>query len=120
MAGKNSFKKGQFEERILNEANLLLRTSFNNPRLQFVSITKVELSFDFAYADLYWDTFDASNRGAVKKAIESVAGKMRSELAKKLSVRFVPDIRFTYDSQFEAEKEIDDLLSKEAELGKKF
>jgi len=110
MAKKNNFKKAKFEERLLNEINSLLRTGISDSRLQRVSITKVEMSPDYGYAVISWDTFDASTRGDAKKAIEAAAGRIRSELAKVLDVRHVPSISFVYDNQFEEEKKIMDLL----------
>ena len=110
MAKKNNFKKAKFEERLLNEINSLLRTGISDSRLQRVSITKVEMSPDYGYAVISWDTFDSHTRGDAKKAIEAAAGRIRSELAKVLDVRHVPSISFVYDNQFEEEKKIMDLL----------
>ncbi len=118
MAGKTGFKKTQYENRILSELNSLLRTSFNNPRLQFVTITKVELTPDMSIATVYWDSFDASTRGDSKKAILSISGKLRAMLAKSLKVRSIPELRFEYDAQFDAEREVEEILAGEAKLGK--
>ncbi|MCK5882200.1 MAG: 30S ribosome-binding factor RbfA [Bacteriovoracaceae bacterium] len=118
MAGKNNLKKIQFEGRILTELNSILRTKLNNPRLQFVSITKVSLTHDMSLAIVYWDSFDSSTRGDTKKAISTIGGKLRSILAQSLKVRTVPELRFEYDSQYEAEKEVEEILANEAKLGK--
>ena len=115
MAKKNNFKKAKFEERLLNEINSLLRTGISDSRLQRVSITKVEMSPDYGYAVVYWDTFDAHTRGDAKAAIEAATGRIRSELAKVLDVRHVPSISFIYDNQFEEEKKIMDLMNKNSE-----
>lgn len=109
----NNFKKEKYEERLLNEINGLLRSGTNDARLARVSITKVELSPDYGYATVSWDTYDSGTRGDAKKALESAAGRIRSELAKVLEVRHVPAITFIYDNQFEEEKKIMDLLKKE-------
>lgn len=111
----NNFKKEKYEERLLNEINGLLRSGTNDARLQRVSITKVELSPDYGYATVSWDTYDSGTRGDAKKALESATGRIRSELAKVLEVRHVPAITFIYDNQFEEEKKIMDLLKKEQE-----
>lgn len=114
MAKKNNFKKTKFEERLLHEINSLLRTGISDSRLQRVSITKVEMSPDYGYATVFWDTFDSHTRGDAKAAIEAAAGRIRSELAKVLEVRHVPSISFIYDNQFEEEKKIMDLLKSSA------
>ena len=105
MAKKDNFKKIKYEERLLNEINGLLRAGTNDGRLARVSITKVELSPDYGYATVSWDTFDSGTRGDAKAAIEAATGRIRSELAKVLEVRHV------YDNQFEEEKKIMDLIT---------
>ena len=113
MAKKDNFKKIKYEERLLNEINGLLRAGTNDVRLARVSITKVELSPDYGYATVSWDTFDSGTRGDAKTAIEASTGRIRSELAKVLEVRHVPSLTFVYDNQFEEEKKIMDLINAE-------
>jgi len=112
MAGRtgNKFAKQKYEERILNELNSALRREFSDSRLQHVSLTRVELTQDYSQAKIYWDTFDASTRGDAKSAIDSVKSRMRTLLASKMEVRHTPELNFYYDSQFEDERKIDDLL----------
>lgn len=110
---KTPFKREKFEERLMNQVNALLRCGMNDSRLTFVSITKVEMSPDYSYATLYWDTYDSQHRGDIKNAIEHAKGHIRSELAKELEVRHVPQLTFVYDNQFEEEKRITDILENE-------
>ena len=112
---KRPFKKEKYEEQLLNEINLFLRRELKDSRLSFVSITKVELNKDYSQAKVYWDTFDGQKRGDIKKAIDGVAGKVRSLLAKVLKVRQVPNITFEYDSQYEAELKISKILQEEGQ-----
>jgi ribosome-binding factor A len=115
---KKSFKKDKYQDRLLSEVNLALRTKFSDSRLQFVSFTKVDLSPDYSLATLYWDTFDASKRGDASEAVKAITGRLRSILADVLTVRAVPQIEVKYDSQYEAERAIDELLEKEAKEGR--
>ena len=112
-AKPNQFKKEKYEERLLNEINGLLRSHTKDDRLRKVSITKVELSPDYGYATVSWDTYDSGTRGDAKTAIEASKGFLRSELAKVLDVRHVPSLSFIYDNQFEEEKKIMDLINSE-------
>ncbi|CBW26679.1 ribosome-binding factor A [Halobacteriovorax marinus SJ] len=116
--GASSGKKNILSEKILNAANAFIRTSVSDPSLTFVSITRVELSDDLSNSKLYWDTFDASRRGDSKKAILAITGKLRTHLSKLLKMRHVPTITFVYDSQYDEEKKIEDLLDDEAKKGK--
>ena len=111
MARKSgSQSKPMFEERIKNEINSLLRTELKDPRLVMMSVTRVELNQDYSVATVYWDTFDSSKRGDVKVAIEGTGGRLRSLLAKNLKVRHTPELTFVYDSQYEDELKIEQLL----------
>jgi len=115
---KASFKKSKFEQSIQNEINAIFRFELNDKRLTFVSITKVELSADFSLANVYWDSFDDSSRGDCKSAIDSVNKKVRSLLAAKLNVRHTPQLEFLYDSSFEDESYITNILEDEKREGR--
>ncbi len=119
MSGK-AYKKEKYGERILNELNAILRREISDSRLKFASITKVELNCDCSTAKVYWDTFDANKRGEIKKAMQSAEGRMRSLLCKALQVRTVPVIELIYDSQFEEEQKISEILNDEEKIGKSF
>lgn len=106
-----NFKKEKYEERLLNEINSLIRRGLSDARLSKVSVTKVELSPDYGYATVSWDTYDSATRGDAKTAIEAATGRIRSELAKTLEVRHVPSLTFVYDNQYEEEKKIMDILN---------
>lgn len=108
---QKGFKKDKLSERILNEINQLLRSELKDPRLTFVSVTRVELADDYSWANIFWDTFDSSKRGDAHRAMEKCGGTVRSRLAKILKIRRTPELRFFYDSQFEDEKHISDLLA---------
>lgn len=113
-------RKEHFENQIKDALNSLLRQGMNNTALSFVSITRVDLNQDFSIAEVYWDTFDISKRGTIKEAMDGAAGKMRSHLAKVLKVRHTPILDIKYDSSFEDEAKIDDLLNSEKKNGKTF
>lgn len=99
----------------MNAINMAFRKDLADPRLTMVSVTRVELTQDYSQAKVYWDTYDAAKRGDIKKAIEGISSKLRSILAKELNVRHTPELFLYYDSQFESEKAITDLLNSENE-----
>lgn len=115
MARKQGHNKSNFEEKIKNEINIALRRKISDPRLTMVSVTRVVLTPDYSQAKVYWDTYDASKRGDAKKAFEGMATKLRSILAKELDVRHTPYLEIFYDSQFDDERKIEDLLDKSSD-----
>ncbi|MEE2671429.1 MAG: 30S ribosome-binding factor RbfA [Bdellovibrionota bacterium] len=115
MARKKNFNKTIFEDKIKDQLNMSLRRDIADPRLVMASITRVELTADYSQAKVYWDTFDANKRGDIKKAMEGVAPALRSILAKELNVRHTPELQFFYDSQFEDERKIEEILASDSE-----
>jgi len=109
---QNSNTRALFEEKIKNEVNILIRRDLGDARLVMMTITRVELTQDYSFATCYWDTYDVTKRGDIKKAIDKTAGKVRHILSQVLNVRHTPHVKFVYDSQFEDEKKIGDLLAK--------
>ena len=112
MARATTDKKSRYEEALRDEGNILLRREFKDPRLSFVSFTKVELNDDYSTSKFYWDTYDAGHRGDIKSALNGVVGKFRVLLAHKVELRHTPQIEFIYDAQFEEQKKIEALLAK--------
>lgn len=106
----NKFSKLKYEERVRDVINLALRREFADPRLMNVSITHVELTPDYSHAKVYWDTFNTATRGDAKDAIESTASRMRSLLAAKMEVKHTPQLHYIYNSQYEDESKITQLL----------
>ena len=115
---KKSYKKEKIEERLLHDMNTLLRSHLRDTRLKFVTITKVEITADYSYAKLYWDTYDVNSRGDAKKAISNISSKVRAMLSKSLKIRHTPEIQFIYDSQFEEEQNVVKILEEEKIKGK--
>lgn len=120
MKKEKVIKKTKFEEKILNELNVILRQDLNDTRLQFASLTKVELSNDYSVATVYWDTFDSDRRTDISDAFKSAQTKLRSSLSQVLRVRHTPEISLVYDSQYESEQAISELLGSEVKNGKSY
>jgi len=115
---KSNFKKAKLQEKIQQCISSYLKT-MSDSRFSFVSITRVELSDDKSRANIFWDVFDPSKRTELSEALNNVSGKVRSQLSLALKIRHVPAINFIYDSQYDDEKNIMDILKQEQEAGKR-
>lgn len=86
-------------DRIKRDLTLLFMQEINDPRLEGVNITSVEVDREVSYADIYVSAIDGSGRkseilGALKKA----SGFIRSQLALSIShLRSFPQLRFHWD-----------------------
>jgi ribosome-binding factor A len=102
----------RIEERIQRLLSDLIRTQVRDPRVEGVVITHVRVSRDLGVAWVYYSNWD-SVRGAdpgLQAGLDRASGFLRSQLARELSTRTVPDLRFRFDDQGERSRELDRLI----------
>ena len=106
-------------------ANLILRGDIKDPRVnKFLTINRVEVVSDLAYAKVFVSTFMADNQLAKGVAgLQSAAGFIQSSIAKKLRIRQFPKLTFVADTSlkdgFNMVKKLDELALHDAEVAKK-
>lgn len=78
-------------------ADILLRKT-KDPRLQAVTVTDVELTDDLRLARVYVTTMQQGEAEALAMSgLHRAAGFIRSELGKRLSLRYNPSLEFHKD-----------------------
>ncbi|NLC92422.1 MAG: 30S ribosome-binding factor RbfA [Treponema sp.] len=80
-------------------SHLILRGDVKDPRVNsFISINRVEVTNDLAYAKVYVSSFlsDSDLRKGVA-GLNSAAGFIQSSIAKKLTIRQFPKLQFIVD-----------------------
>jgi ribosome-binding factor A len=98
---------------------LILEGKIKDPRVNpFLSITRVAVSRDLAYADVYVSHIRAEangSRGA--EGLQNAAGFIQAQLAAAMRIRKIPRLRFHEDSSiregFELVKKIEGLAGEE-------
>jgi len=80
--------------------DLILKCRIKDPRVSpLASITRVEVSRDLSYADVYVSC--ASGAGSTRRCaqgLQSAAGFVRARLGEALHIRKIPALRFIADS----------------------
>ena len=97
---------GQYRLQRLNDqlrdeiSQLILRGDVKDPRVStFLSVNRVEVTSDLGYAKVYVSSFLTD--GQLKKGVDglnSAAGFIQREIAKKLRIRQFPILQFHVDS----------------------
>lgn len=91
-------------------ADLLLR-EVKDPRVRLASISSVEVSGDLSHAKVLVSVLGADeNRAQAVEALEHARGFLRSQLARRLKLRIVPELHFKLDRGAEYSRQISDLL----------
>jgi ribosome-binding factor A len=94
------------------EISQLLSRNLNDPRLSgVVSITRVETSADLRVSRVYVSVLgDPDDKDSVLKGISSAGGFIRREMRDRLSLRYIPDLRFTLDESMEEAQQVQRLM----------
>ncbi|CAM3574252.1 30S ribosome-binding factor RbfA [Erysipelothrix urinaevulpis] len=105
-----SVKKDRIESLIKRELAPIIQNRLNDPSLEFVSITDVELTNDLSYATIYVSFLKEENKEKGLAALDKAKGLLRSEIAKVLTTRRTPELIFKYDDSIQHGAKIDQLL----------
>ena len=117
-------------DQIRREIAVLIQMELNDPRIGMVSVTAVKVSRDLSYAKIYVTVLNSlTDSGAVNsstlsapgqldkleieenlKALNKASGYLRSLLAKRLTLRSVPKLRFHYDGSVERGRHLSELI----------
>jgi ribosome-binding factor A len=89
-------------------ADILMR-KIKDPRIGFVTVTDVEVADDLRNAKVFVSVY-GSDKASTLKGLESAAPFIRSELGKRMRMKFVPEILFRYDDSVERGAHINELL----------
>jgi len=98
--------------------SLILEGRIKDSRVSsFLSITKVNVSKDLSFADVYVSDIRGRNIEKGAEGLQSAAGFIQSQLGHSMRIRKVPHLRFHPDSSigesFDLIKKIDELVQTE-------
>jgi len=81
---------------IQRELSDLLYRQLRDPG-RMVTITSVDVSPDMSHALVYFTCLDAGQAGPAAQGLKRAAGFLRSQLAKRVTLYSMPELRFQYD-----------------------
>ncbi|MCQ2613193.1 MAG: 30S ribosome-binding factor RbfA [Treponemataceae bacterium] len=121
----SEFRLVRLGEQLREEiSTMILKQQIKDPRVStFLSVNRVEVSRDLAYAKVYVSSFmsDAQTRKGVK-GLESAAGFIQTVLSKKLRLRQFPHLSFVADSSikegFEMVHKLNEIAEHDAAIAK--
>jgi len=95
------------------ELSLILQREISDPALGFITINEVVVTKDLAVAKVYVTVLnaDAAGKKANVKKLNELAPVIRHELAKRMRLRHISELRFHYDDSFDTGMRVAELLS---------
>src|SRR3989454_11357515 len=98
-------------ELIAVELSELIRTRLKDPRIGFASITHVEVSGDLRHAKVFVSVMGTEKeQTATIQALKHATGFLRSQLASRITLRYMPELVFKLDTSIEQGTRILELI----------
>lgn len=102
---------------LLKELSQIIQHELKDTKRGFVTLTDVKLTSDLSLATVYVNFLGSDNREeAGMETLQKSKGFIRSELAKRLTIRKVPELRFEIDKSLEHGNRIEQIIK---EINKK-
>lgn len=110
MQGKRTERVAELLRMELSSAIL---TRVKDPRLGFVTVTRVEMSNDLQYAKVFYSVLgDKTKRQESVTALERARGFLQRDVAQALNLRYTPHLQFHLDESSDHVMEIEGLIKK--------
>ncbi|MBU3935844.1 30S ribosome-binding factor RbfA [Patescibacteria group bacterium] len=84
------------------EISRILQEDLKDPRIGFVTITRIDLTGDLRHAKIYFSILgDEASQKASEEGIKSAVGFIRKLIGERLKLKYVPEIFFMLDRSLE-------------------
>lgn len=108
-----STRSNRVAEQMKKEIADILKRKVKDPRVEFVTVTDVEVTGDLQQATVYVTVLEQQVKQAeALKGLEKAKGIVRSEVGKRIRLRKTPELAFQIDESIAYGNHIDDLLRK--------
>lgn len=89
----------------------LLQNELRDPRLNLVTITDVTIDRELRHASVFVSALASpEEQRQIMKALEGATGFLRREIARRIHLRVVPELRFHWDPSLERGERIGQIL----------
>ncbi|NOX64187.1 MAG: 30S ribosome-binding factor RbfA [Chloroflexi bacterium] len=107
-----SYRKERLDELFLNELDTMLTYELNDPGLDGIAVSRVDVTRDLQAARIYVTLLepDVNNEAEVMAALERARGYIRSELAARIQLRRMPELIFRIDRLYEQSRRVEAIL----------
>lgn len=106
-------RKDRMESLLRREIASCLVSELRDPRLGFVTVTRVELTTDLQFANAYYTVLgDEQQKKHAATALKSACPYVQRAYAKHVHARTLPQLRFIFDERDEKRMNMDELIRK--------
>ena len=103
----------RINELIRDELSDIIRREIKDPRLGWVTVTRVQISGDLRYVKVYISVLgDEEARVASMGVLHGAASFLRRQLGGRIQLRYTPELAFRYDPSIEEGVRLDQLMDR--------
>ncbi len=107
---KPTYKRAErISDQMKEEVADILMRKIKDPRIGFVTVTDVEVADDLRNAKVFVSIY-GGDKDKTLKGLESASAFIRSELGRRMRLRYTPEILFRFDKTVEEGAHIMELL----------
>jgi len=108
------YKRSQrVQELLLEEISNLIQRGLKDPRIGFVTVTKIGLSDNLKHAKVFVSIFgDDQQRADSLEGLNSAKGYIRGQLGKALYLKSIPELDFKLDTSADEVERINRIIHK--------
>ena len=108
---KNENRLNRIDEELKKELSQIISYELKNPEATgMISVTKVKITPDLKYAKVYVSILNSKNDEKTMEALKKSAGFIRSQIAKRVNLRYTPELIFEVDESMEYGSRIETIL----------
>ncbi|MGI6035799.1 MAG: 30S ribosome-binding factor RbfA [Limnochordia bacterium] len=108
-------RAARVREAMKKEIGDILQREIKDPGLGFVTLTDVEVSKDLRYVNAYVSVYGSQeSKKESMEALERATGFIRTEIGKRIRLRYTPEISFHFDDSMERSERIFRILKEVA------
>ena len=105
----NRMKK--IDEELKKEISSIISLELKNPHLTgLISVSKVKTTPDLRFARVYVTMINEKSKKENLTILKQSSGYIRSAIAKKINLRYTPELIFEFDESLEYGSRIDEIL----------
>ncbi len=108
----NSYRIDKVASMIKEELSLIFLHKIQDPSLSLITITSVKLSPDLKLSKVYLSVYEKEKREEVLTKVNELKSWIRTQLAGRIRVRFVPELEFFIDDTLDYVEKIETILKK--------
>ncbi|MGH7197377.1 MAG: 30S ribosome-binding factor RbfA [Candidatus Omnitrophota bacterium] len=108
-----SQRSQQVAEELRKTVSMILLEDVNDPRMGFITITRIELTDDLRYAKIHYSVLGSdAERTATEEALEESMPLIKRLTIERINMRYAMELKFELDRSIEHSFKIDEILKK--------